>query len=350
MLATEDFARLTDPFRRELLAHCYRMLGSVHDAEDLVQETFLRAWRSHADFDGSRASLRTWLYRIATNSCLTALESRKRRPLPSGLGAPDNDPEAVFDRGSARHDVPWLQPVPDALLSDTTWGATGDPATIVAGRASVKLAFIAALQYLPPRQRAVLILRDVLDWRAAETAALLGTTTPAVNSALQRARTQLRRVQPDADDLAELDDTSQRELLARYISAFENADVGALGEILRKDAELEMPPFPVWYAGRDDITRFLATTVMTYRGKHRFVPVLANGQPAAASYRRGEDGSYHGHGVHVLTVATGAAAHPELKITRMTAFLDSALLPTFGLPPVLGDIAGAENRNHDPFG
>src|SRR5216683_7213415 len=185
MLASEDFVRRCDPFRRELLAHCYRMLGSVHDAEDLVQETFLRAWRSHADFDGSRATLRTWLYRIATNSCLTALENRKRRPLPSGLGAPDNDPEAVFDRGCVRHDVPWLQPVPDALVT----GSTGDPAAIVTGRASVRLAFIAALQYLPPRQRAVLILRDVLDWRAAEVAALLGTTATAVNSALQRART-----------------------------------------------------------------------------------------------------------------------------------------------------------------
>jgi RNA polymerase sigma-70 factor (ECF subfamily) len=360
MLASEDFTRLTDPFRRELLAHCYRMLGSVHDAEDLVQETFLRAWRSHADFDGSRATLRTWLYRIATNCCLTALEKAGRRPLPSGLGAPDNDPEAAFDRGSSRHDVPWLQPVPDALLGNTSWGAMGDPAAIVTGRASVRLAFIAALQYLPPRQRAVLILRDVLDWRAAETAALLGTTTTAVNSALQRARTQLRRAAPDADDLAELDDTGQRELLARYITAFENADVKALGEILRKDAELEMPPFPVWYSGRDDITRFLATTVMTYRGKHRLVPVLANGQPAAASYRRGDDGNYRGHGVHVLTLAAGPAAHPELRIVRMTAFLDPALMPTFGLPPVLdgeapaespaGATAAADDRNRGSFG
>ena len=180
---TEDFTRVADPYRRELLAHCYRMLGSVHDAEDLVQETYLRAWRSYDRFE-SRASVRTWLHRIATHACLTALESRGRRPLPTGLGAPRADAGEPLVR---RPEVPWLEPVPDAMIGTTTT----DPATIVADRESIRLAFVAALQHLPPRQRAVLILREVLNWPAAEVAQVLDTTTAAVNSSLQRARAQL---------------------------------------------------------------------------------------------------------------------------------------------------------------
>ena len=190
MPVSDEFARLTDPFRPELLAHCYRMLGSVHDAEDQVQETMIRAWRSYGEFEG-RSSLRTWLYRIATNACLRALENSSRRPLPSGLGAPGEDPDAPL--AVARPEVPWLQPIPDALVS----AGPADPADIVASRQSVRLALIAALQYLPARQRAVLILRDVLGWRAAEVADLLGTSTAAVNGMLQRARARLEQAAPD---------------------------------------------------------------------------------------------------------------------------------------------------------
>jgi RNA polymerase sigma-70 factor (ECF subfamily) len=183
MTVSEDFTSATGRFRDELLAHCYRMLGSAEEAEDLVQETYLRAWRSYAGFEG-RASVRTWLYRIATNVCLTALERRGRRPLPSGLGAPSGDPETPVVAGP---EVPWLQPLPDALLA----GRREDPAAVVASRAGVRLAFVAALQHLSARQRAVLILRDVLEWPAAQVADLLGTTTTAVNSGLRRARAQL---------------------------------------------------------------------------------------------------------------------------------------------------------------
>src|SRR5580658_8120517 len=193
MAVSEDFARLTEPFRPELLAHCYRMLGSVHDAEDQVQETMIRAWRSYGDFEG-RSSLRTWLYRIATNSCLRALENSARRPLPSGLGGPGEDPEASL--AAARPEVPWLQPIPDALVST----GSADPAEIVASRQGMRLALIAALQYLPARQRAVLI------WRAAEVAELLGTTTPAVNGMLQRARARLEQAAPGQDQIHEPDD------------------------------------------------------------------------------------------------------------------------------------------------
>src|SRR5438067_1761423 len=181
MAVSEEFARLTDPFRPELLAHCYRMLGSVHDAEDQVQETMIRAWRSYGEFEG-RASLRTWLYRIATNACLRALENNSRRPLPSGLGGPSEYPEAPL--AAARPEVPWLQPIPDVLVS----AGSADPAEVVASRQSVRLALIAALQYLPARQRAALILRDVLRWRAAEVAELLGTIATAVNGMLPRPR------------------------------------------------------------------------------------------------------------------------------------------------------------------
>ena len=208
MADREEFARLADPFRGELLAHCYRMLGSVQDAEDAVQEAYLRAWRSFAGFEG-RSSLRRWLYRIATNACLRALEQGHRRPLPSGLGGPGDDPEAPL--ATSPSEVPWLQPMPGALLE----GGLADPATIVGLRGSVRLALVAALQYLPPRQRAVLILRDVLGWRAAEVADLLGTTTAAVNSALQRARAQLARVAPAEDELAETAEPLRRALRER---------------------------------------------------------------------------------------------------------------------------------------
>jgi RNA polymerase sigma-70 factor (ECF subfamily) len=318
MPAIEEFARFTDSFRPELLAYCYRMLGSVHDAEDQVQETLLRAWRSSGDFEG-RASLRTWLYRIATNACLRAIENRKRRPLPSGLGAPGEDPRAPH--AAAAPEVPWLQPIPDALFAPDV----ADPAATVTKRESMRLALIAALQYLPARQRAVLILRDVLDWRAAEVAALLGTTTTAINSTLQRARTQLDRVSPTEDDVYEPTDPRQRGLLDRYVTAFEAADITALMQLLRDDAVLEMPPIPTWFAGREQVGGFLAARVLGRPGDFRMVPTAANGQFALGGYARGRDGVYHGYGVDVLTV-TGS------RVARITAFTDVALLATFGLP------------------
>ena len=315
---SDEFARLTEPFRPELLAYCYRMLGSVYDAEDQVQETLVRAWRSYGEFQG-RASLRTWLYRIATNACLRAIENRGRRPLPSGLGGPSDDPHAPL--ATTQPEVPWLQPLPDALLGD---GAS-DPAAVAVSRESVRLALIAALQYLPPRQRAVLLLRDVLAWRAAEVADLLGTTTTAVNSVLQRARDQLREAAPAQEAMREPADAGQRELLDRYAAAFETADVAALTRLLRADAVFEMPPQPTWFTGRDLIGRFLASRVLSGNA-FRMVPVAANGQPAFAAYLRDSDGVFHAHAIQVLTVSAG-------QIARLVSFNDSGLFPAFGLPP-----------------
>jgi RNA polymerase sigma-70 factor, ECF subfamily len=313
-----EFARLAGPYRPELLAHCYRMLGSVHDAEDQLQETLLRAWRSYDQFEG-RSSLRTWLYRIATNTCLRAIETRQRRPLPSGLGQPGADPSGPLD--APLPEVPWLEPMPDGLISV-------DPAAVVISRTNVRLALIAALQYLPPRQRAVLILRDVLGWRAAEAADLLGTTTIAANSALLRARAQLRRAAPDEDELREPADPDVVALLNRYTAAFQNADITALAELLRDDAVIEMPPTPTWFAGRDQVTLFLRTHVLREPGRMRMMPIAANGQPAAAEYMRGDDGVYRAFGIHVLGIA-------GTRISRICAFLDPSLFPVFGLPAEL---------------
>ena len=314
----EEFAQLTDPYRSELLAHCYRMLGSVDDAEDQVQETLLRAWRAYGDFEG-RSSMRTWLYRIATNTCLRALETRTRRPLPSGLGAPTEDPGGPVP--AALLDVPWLQPIPDSL----TGRGADDPATIIAARASMRLALIAALQYLPPRQRAVLILRDVLGWRAAEVADLLGTSTAAANSALQRARAQIASLAPAEDDILEPDDPKLRDLLMRYATAFETADVAGLTALLRADAVLEMPPLAIWFAGRDLVSQFLTDRVLIRPGKFALTAAAANGQPSVAAYQRTDDGDYCAHAIQVLTV--GAAG-----ISRIVSFNDGGLFPAFGLP------------------
>ena len=315
-----DFERLTSPFREELLAYCYRMLGSVHDAEDQLQETLLRAWRSYDGFEG-RSSIRTWLYRIATNACLRALENRGRRPLPSGLGAPAVEGDTPL--GAARAEVPWLEPIPDALFAT----APADPAAVVVSRASMRLALTAALQYLPPRQRAVLILRDVLQWRAAEVAGLLGISTVAVNSLLQRARTQLDRAAPSEDAIREPARAADRDLVGRYVAAFENADLTALVRMLRKDAVLEMPPLPGWFRGRDAIVRFLGTHVLGRPGDWRMVLTAANGQPAFAAYQR-HDGGYHAHSICVLTV-TGT------EVSRMVSFNDPGLFGVFGLAPRL---------------
>jgi RNA polymerase sigma-70 factor (ECF subfamily) len=316
-----DFLRQAAPYRRELLAHCYRMLGSVHDAEDQVQETYLRAWRAYEGFEG-RSSLRTWLHRIATRTCLTALESRGRRPLPTGLGEPSADP---YDTLVERSDVPWLEPIPDAMAG----AEHADPAAIVASRESIRLALIAALQHLPPRHRAVLILRDVLKWRAAEVAEALDTTTTAVNSILQRARARLDEVAPPQDDLAEPTSPEQRELLARYVRAFEEYDVAAIVRLLTADAVWEMPPYTGWYQGREDIGRLIGTQCPADGpGAMRLVPTWANGQPAFAVYMRGADGAHHAFALQVVTLTPAGVAHVGM-------FFDLRLFTTFGLPAVL---------------
>jgi RNA polymerase sigma-70 factor (ECF subfamily) len=316
----EDFLRQADPYRRELLAHCYRMLGSVHDAEDLVQETYLRAWRSYDRFEG-RSSLRTWLYRIATRTCLTALESRGRRPMPTGLGAPSADPA---DDLVQQPEVPWLEPVPDAMV-----GAEGsDPAAIVAGRESIRLALIAALQHLPPRQRAVLVLREVLKWRAAEVAEVLGITTTAVNSVLQRARAQLDRVAPTEDEIVEPTAAEERQLLDRYVAAFEAKDIPAIVDLFTKDAVWEMPPFTGWYQGPENIGRLVDTQCPAGGPDDmRLIPTRANGQPAFGLYMREGDG-YLPFNLPVLTIGAGG-------VTHVASFFDLRLFPLFGLPESL---------------
>ncbi len=312
-----DFLALADPYRRELTAHCYRMLGSIHDAEDLVQETYLRAWRSYGDFEG-RSSLRTWLYRIATNVCLTAIDQRGHRPMPSGLGAPSEEPERPV---VASGEVPWLEPAPDPVLG----ADAADPATIVTARESTRLAFVAALQHLPAKQRVVLILRDVLKWRAAEVAELLDTSTAAVNSALQRARAQLEEHTPLRDELVEPTDPAQRDLLERYAKAFEDADIGGLIELFKKDVVWEMPPFPEWFVGADHAVRLITAQCRPAPGDLRMVPAAANGQPAFGLYRRGDDGVHSAYHLQVLSITDEGVAH-------VSVFFDTSLFPLFGLP------------------
>ncbi|GAA4455136.1 sigma-70 family RNA polymerase sigma factor [Phytohabitans houttuyneae] len=318
--APGDFTTAAEPLRRELLAHCYRMLGSVADAEDAVQETYLRAWRAYDRFEG-RASVRSWLYRIATNTCLTALERRERRALPSGLGGPAADPAAPL---AADQSVAWLQPVPDALVAPSAQ----DPGEIVASRESMRLALVASLQYLPARQRAVLILRDVLAFSAAEVAEILDTTVAAVKSTLQRARGRLDEVAPARDDVAEPSEPERRALLDRYIEAIENADPEALRRLLHDDLVLEATPQRTWYAGVATCLPFLVRHVFG-AGRWRMVPTGANGQPAVVAYVDGGDGVYRAYGVVVLTVAAGG-------IRRINAFGEPGLAAAFGCPSELG--------------
>jgi RNA polymerase sigma-70 factor (ECF subfamily) len=310
----------TEPFRRELLAHCYRLLGSPHDAEDLVQETYLRAARAYGDFEG-RSSVRTWLYRIATNACLSALTHRSRRVLPSGLGAPEPDPGPPSAPAPA--EVVWLQPLPDRLFSPES----ADPAAVVAGREGLRLALIASLQYLPGRQRAVLILRDVLAFSAAEVAVMLDTSTTAVKSTLQRARARLADLGLVADDIAEPVESDARALLEQYIAAFEAADATALGQLLCRDATLEATPFLNWYAGKKACVAFLHRWILGSAGDWRMRPTSANGQPAAACYVRDAHGVYQGYGIVMLT-----ASHEG--ISRIVSFGDAGLLGIFGFPLV----------------
>jgi RNA polymerase sigma-70 factor, ECF subfamily len=315
-----EFARRTEPFRRELLAHCYRMLGSADEAEDLVQETYLRAWRSYRRFEG-RSSLRVWLYRIATNACLTALQRRGRRALPSGLGGPGDDPDTP--PSAADPDVAWLQPIPDTLVTPES----EDPATIVASRESLRLALIASLQHLPPRQRAVLLLREVLAFPAVEVATMLDTTTAAVKSALQRARARLDQVAPEREQLSEPTEPHARALLDQYIAGFEHADVAALERALRTDAAIELVGTRTWFSGRVTCLRYLAHVIGS-PGDWRMIPTLANGQPAAAAYHRDSDGIHRALGLGVLTVT-------HTGIARIVVFGGGPdLVAKFGLPPV----------------
>ena len=297
-----------EPYRGELVAYCYRMLGSFQEAEDLTQETMLRAWKARDRYDQARASVRTWLYRIAANACLSALQGRARRPLPSGLGAPSEDPAAPL---TPAFDIPWLQPFPDAR-SD------------VGVRADMRLALVAAMQLLPPRQRAVLVLREVLEFSAAEVAGQLDTTVAAVNSALQRARAALADV-GDAGDITEPDDPEVRAVIERYVRAFEAADVPALVRLLADEAVLEMPPVPLWYRGRGDYGRFMRR-VFEMRGTGWGVRRLsANGQPAFAAYAPEPGGGHRLHTLQVFTVSGG-------RVARNVVFADPAVFEVFGLP------------------
>jgi RNA polymerase sigma-70 factor, ECF subfamily len=311
-----------EAYRPELTGYCYRMLGSMFEAEDAVQDTFLRAWRGFDRFEG-RAALRSWLYRIATNVCLTMLGSAQRRVRPMDLG-PAGSGHAT-NPGEPRPDEIWVGPVPDSRLLPEN----ADPANVVAERESIRLAFVAALQHLPPRQRAVLILREVLAWSAQEVAELLDTSVASVNSALQRARATIAAADIAADAYQPMDD-EQAALLARYVQAFEAYDLAALTELLHEDATLSMPPLPLWLRGPDDILAWMSGTGRGCRGS-RLVPVVANGMPAFGQYRPSQTGSgHHPWALIVLELSAG-------RIAAVNNFLDTArLFPLFELPARLG--------------
>ena len=332
------FEELVGPHRRELLAHCYRMVGSPAEAEDLVQETFLRAWRAREKFEG-RSSVRTWLYRIATNVCLTNIEGRDRRPLPTGLGAPSLPADAPL----VAREIEWLGPLPDATV------APADPGEVAVANDDVRLAFVAALQHLPARQRAVLILRDVLRWTAAETAAALETTPAAVNSALQRAHATLEKVGPDRDAATGPLDERQQKMLAAYVEAFWRKDVDAIAALLTADAVWEMPPWEGWYQGPATIAGLVGGACPGGTCDMPMLPTSCNGQPAFGLYMRQSalvgadnvDPAMAGEGrsdvfipfqLHVLDVVDDAG---EPKVGHVVSFFDPALFAAAGLPMML---------------
>jgi len=322
----DAFEQLVEPHRAELRLHCYRMLGSLDDAEDLVQETLLRAWRAVDQFEG-RASVRSWLYRIATNACLNALTRRAtaRRVLPEALGPP----AVELPHGEPAKEVAWLEPYPDAALEGVPDTAPG-PEARYEMREAVQLAFVAAIQHLSPRQRAVLLLRDVMGWSAAETAGLLDTTVTSVNSALLRARSTIERRYPDGRPGAlPAQDERERELVERYLQVWDAADVDGLVALLREDAIIAMPPWPEWYTGHVAIRTFFASIWPPGgpRPEHpRLLPTRANGQPAFAVYHPAEEpGSREAHAVQVLTVRQGA-------IAAITHFRDPRVVARFGMP------------------
>jgi RNA polymerase sigma-70 factor (ECF subfamily) len=322
-VSSDDVERQLDQHRTELTAYAYRMLGSSFEAEDAVQETLLRAWRNLDRFEG-RASLRTWLYQIATNVCLDMSKSRQRRARPMDLGPPEG---ADSPLGEQLPEVTWLEPIPDGRVLPNN----ADPADLTLSRESVKLAFVAALQHLPPRQRAVLILREVLRWKATEVADLLETSVASVNSALQRARATLAANEVTEDASLRAMDQQQRDLLARYVDAFERYDMDALTSLLHEDASWSMPPFPLWLQGHLDIRRFCMGTGIGCQGS-RLLPTSANGSPAFGQYKPSASGAgYEPWALQVLEISDG-------DITGVCFFLDTErFFPMFGLPPRLED-------------
>lgn len=302
-----DFDALAARYQRELMAHCYRMSGSVQDAEDLVQETLLRAWKASEKFEG-RSSVRTWLYRIATNVCLTNLENKPKRPLPTGLGTTDS---TAGDELGENPEIPWLEPLPDTAIQ-------------VEERDTIRLAFVAALQHLPPKQRAVLILRDVLKWTAKETAGALDTTPAAINSALQRAHATMadRALTPDTVD-AELT-ADQRQMLDAYLDAFWHKDVPRIVNLLTADAIWEMPPFTSWYRGAENIGRLIATQCPGGAHDMPMLPTTANGQPAFGLYMRQPEGHFEPFHLQVLEL--------DGTVVRRVAAFFGADFTRFGLP------------------
>jgi RNA polymerase sigma-70 factor (ECF subfamily) len=316
------FTRLVEPLRGALHAHCYRMLGSVHDAEDAVQETLLRAWRGIASFEG-RSSLRSWLYTIANNVCLTAIERRGKRALPMDLG-PSAKHSLADDQPLT--DVAWLGPFPDSGLADVS----AAPQARYEQRESVELAFVAALQHLPGNQRAALLMFDVLGYSAREVADMMQTSTASVNSALQRARKTVDDTLPGESQqrtIRTLGDVRLREIVTQYTTALEEGDTDALIGLLTEDATWSMPPLPSWYRGTEEITDFLHDGPFTVRWRH--LPTTANGQVAVGCYVWHEDeGLYRGHVIDVLTLRGD-------RIAAVTAFIDDELFPRFGLPETL---------------
>jgi RNA polymerase sigma-70 factor (ECF subfamily) len=328
--ADRTFEQLAEPFRRELKVHCYRMLGSLHEAEDSVQETYLRAWRSFSSFDG-RGSFRAWLYRIATNACLDALAQRKqeRRFLPDQRAPATSE----MPNGRPAPDVEWLEPYPSAELDGIADDAPNPEARYTA-RQAVQLAFVAVIQQLPPRQRAVLLLCDVLGWSAAEAATLLSGSTASVNSALQRAREALARSHADGGaSLVPADDPARKKLLGRYVQAWESLDLEGFVSLLKEDATYTMPPLPQWYAGREAISTFFAFAFKLYDG-FRLLPTAANGQPAFAAYSRsGTVSAWTAHSLQVLELAPAGIA----RLTFFAKPTGPSLFDAFGLPLTLTD-------------
>jgi len=318
-LVTESVGLQHEDYRRELTGYCYRMLGSAFDAEDAVQETMVRAWRARESFEG-RAALRSWLYRIATNVSLDMLNSRKRRAMPMDM-SPNPSPPVVASLGSPLQEQVWLEPMPDSRVAPED----GDPAEMAVARETVRLAFVAALQLLPPRQRAVLILRDVLRWRAEEVATLLDATVASVNSALQRARATLASVPDRTSERAPTMDDERTALLERYVAAFERYDIEPFVSLLREDATQSMPPYSLWLRGPVDIGRWMLGPGIGCRGS-RLVPVMANGSSGCAQYKPSQDGArLVPWAIHHLDVVGG-------RISSITNFLDTRLFDLFVLP------------------